>query len=166
MKKGGTVQKNILNIKKYSDIEKILFMYGKAIIENVEIFDYFISLQYSYGFYSNGNVVTSVHRRLYRSMISKGMKDDNPFLINGMFYSLLAKKKIIVTTKSNLDKLTKQNFPNAEKKLRSFNLFMKMLFSILGYERYFLLIRLLHPYSRLESQIHLLDDKYLDNNIY
>lgn len=43
---------------------------------------------------------------------------------------------------------------------------MKMLFSILGYERYFLLIRLLHPYSRLESQIHLLDDKYLDNNIY
>lgn len=99
-------------------------------------------------------------------MISKGMKDDNPFLINGMFYSLLAKKKIIVTTKSNLDKLTKQNFPNAEKKLRSFNLFMKMLFSILGYERYFLLIRLLHPYSRLESQIHLLDDKYLDNNIY
>ena len=166
LKKGGTVQKNILNIKKYSDIEKILFMYGKAIIENVKFFDCFISLQYSYGFYSNGNVVTSVHRRLYRSMVSKGMKDDNPFLINGVFYSLLAKKKLIVTTKSNLDKLTKQNFPNAEKKLKYFNLFMKMLFSILGYERYFLLIRLLHPYSRLESQIHLLDDKYLDNNIY
>lgn len=166
LKKGGTIQKNILNIRKYNDIEKILFIYGKAIIENAEIFDRFISLQYSYGFYSNGNIIAGVHRRLYRAMISKGMKDNNPFLIDGIFCSLLAKKKLLVATKANLDKLTKQNTPNAQRKLKYFNLFMKMLFSIVGYERYFLLIRLLYPYSRLESQIHLLDDKYLDNNIY
>lgn len=167
LKKGCISQKNISGIRNYADVKILMSLYAQAIQSKSDIFDRFISLQYSYNTYHNGQTITSVHRRLYRALVAKGHFYYHPFDVSQKsFYELLKKRGILVTSVINIDKMNKQNVPNVKNKLRRINLFFKMVYRILGYDRYFMMMRLLRPFSRYESQIYLLDDKYLTNNIY
>lgn len=166
LKRGNICQKNIQGIRDYLDIQKLTTIYSDAIQLNSDIFDHFISLDYSYNSFSDSSSIIRLHRRLYRALCDRGVELDNPFSQEGLFYSLLKSRNMIIKGKSNLDKLNKNNVSNVTKKLKRFNLCTKILYKILGFEKYFLFIRLLHPFSRLEAQIHLLDDKYMDSNLY
>lgn len=166
MKKGNVSQKNIFELRDYSDIQKITALYSDAIQQNSVVFDRFISLEYSYNSFDDGSALLRVHRRLYRALRNKGHLLGNPFSINSSYYKMLKQKKMLVKGKSNFDRLNKYNISNAKSKLILFNRFTKFLYRVLGFNKYFMFIRLLHPFSRLESQIHLLDDKYMNDNIY
>ena len=56
-----------------------------------------------------------------------------------------------------MDKSSKSNLAGAGRKLAVFNRGMRALKRIIGIERYILLLRLMRPYSRAESQLHLID---------
>ena len=72
---------------------------------------------------------------------------------------------MLEVSKVNLDKLTKENFEGVDRKLKIFNLGTRILYNIIGFEKYLLLIRLLRAFGRYESQIHIIDKQYDTNNI-
>lgn len=167
LKKGSVIQNNIVELTAYGDILPLTTAYAEAIHAQSDVFDRFITQIYSYNFFDNEDGVQVVHRRLYRSLKKHGEVIEQPFsTAKGSFHSLLKSKKMIITGAVNLDKATKKNLDGVDNKLRIFNKLSRLAFKTLGYERYMLLVRLLKPFGRYEVQIHLLDKKFDDRNIY
>ena len=159
--------RNIPDIRAYEDVSLLTNVYAQAIFNKVDVFDKYISESYSYNLYNNNIGISIVHRRLYRSLLQRGVIFQNPFFAEKKsFYSLLQSKKMISKGSTNLNKLNKNNLSNLSSKLKLFNFFMQVLYNIIGFKKYFLLIRLLRPYGRYESQIHLLDKRFNQNNIF
>ena len=167
LKKGNVIQNNILKIKEYDDIRLLTDIYAKAIYERKETFDQFINEKYTFNYFENGDLIKNFHRRIYRSLEMKGdVRFLEPFSVkeNSLYQTLKAKGMIKISL-SNFDKLTKDNFTGIECKLKLFNTMSRILYKLLGFERYLLFIRLLRSFGRYESQIHLIDKKYDNNNI-
>lgn len=167
LKRGNVVQNNITALQPYSDIVHLTSTYADAIKSQSILFDRFISQAYTYNTFDNGRQIEIVHRRLYRSLLSHDCSIRWPFsTTKESFYYLLFSKGLIAKTSVNLDKVTKSSLGGVSRKLCVFNSLTRILYKVLGYERYILLIRLMRPFSRYESQIHLLDKKYDTTNIF
>jgi len=166
LKEGNVVQNNVKNLKDYPDIKLVTDTYAAAINSQKNVFDRFIVENYQYNFFENGSPIIGFHRRLYRSLIEKGEVIIDPFSVNdSSFYSRLKKVGMIKPMKINIDRANKENLPNLKLKLSIFNRLLRLLYRALGLERYLTLIRLMRPYSRYESQIHLIDKQYDKGNI-
>lgn len=166
LKKGNVVQNNISNIKDYEDIKFLTNVYAKAIYSKKEIFDKYIQEKYSYGTFENGDVIKGFHRRIYRSLVNKGLAFDNPFSIaKDSLYQKLKLKGMTKSSKINIDKATKENLQGMDRKLKMFNTITRWLYKLVGFDKYLLLIRLMRPFSRFESQVHLITSDFDEENI-
>lgn len=166
MKKGNVVQNNISKIKDYEDIKLLTNVYANEIYNKRDIFDKYIKEKYSFGIFENGDAIKGFHRRIYRSLVNKGLLFENPFSIGNN--SLHQKLKVRGMTKSspiNIDKATKENLQGIGKKLKIFNSATRFLYKLIGFDKYLLLIRLMRPFSRFESQIHLITSDFDEENI-
>lgn len=74
MKKGIVYRKRIENLKEYDDLKLATDIYVKMLIKNANTFDKYISMQYSYATYDDGNSISSFHRRLYHGLTLSGKK--------------------------------------------------------------------------------------------
>ena len=161
-----TIQKNIENLPDYNDIHLILDYYKEFLKKNKDQILKFLKLSYTYNFYDNGVPIQNFHRRLYRSLCDKNVYIKDPFSCSkDSFFTLIKQKNIIANSKINIDKTTSKDINNISNKLRIINKCSRIVFKILGYNKYILLLRFLKVYSRFESQIHLLNKKYDSNNI-
>lgn len=152
LKCGTIARKRIENLKDYDDIINVSGIYRDAIVENAEVFDSFISQQYSYSAYDNGVKIASFHRRLYH-----GLKDytGNPFATSkGSFYDSIYKKGMIV--KENIDHASRQNVGNMEGKKRMLSYLYKVLYMAMGYKRYVMFLKSLYFYCRPEMHTFLI----------
>jgi len=166
LKNGIVIQNNVSSLYDYADIKLLTDKYAQYIKENREWFDRFIHLNYSYNYFEDGSVISGFHRRLYRSLITKGEKFEKPFSSSSSsFHARLKKAGMIRKNAINIDKVGKSNLKGMGSKLLLFNRLTRMVYRLLGFERYSLFVRLLRPYSRYESQIHLLDRRYDKENI-
>ncbi len=167
LKKGNVIQNNISNIKEYDDVKLLTDVYANAIQEKKDVFDKYINEKYSFNFYENGFVIKSFHRRIYRSLVIKGeYRFLNPFSTDEYsLYYILKNKGMMKHSVINLDKITKENLKGVDRKLKIFNVVTRFLYKIIGVEKYLLFIRLLRSFGRYESQIHIVDKKYDNNNI-
>ncbi|PYF75458.1 hypothetical protein [Pedobacter nutrimenti] len=166
LKKGNVIQNNIASLKKYEDVELLTNFYARAIQENSFIFDEFIKEKYKYGVFDNGVTIKKIHRRLYRALKNKGQVVHTPFSSEERsFYSSLQKLGMTKETPINIERTTKFTLQGFESKLMLFNRLMRLIYRLLGFERYLLLIRVFKPFSRYESQIHLLSKDYDKENI-
>jgi hypothetical protein len=166
MKNGEVIQNNITAIKNYQDVKLLTNAYGKAVYENREIFDSYINEKYSFGSFENGETITRLHRRIYRSLVDKDMSFENPFSVsNGSLYQILKSKGMFTKDVSNIGKVNRDNLQGIDRKLKMFNVVTRLLYKIIGVERYTLLIRLLGPFGRFESQIHLVSSDFDKDNI-
>ena len=166
MKKGNVVQNNISNIKEYEDIKLLTAFYSKVIFEDREVFDKYINEKYSFGTFENGVVIKGFHRRIYRSLVNKGLVFENPFSItNNSLYQKLKSNGMTKPSIINIDKATKENLQGVGKKLRMINIVTRLLYKLVGFEKYLLFIRLMRSFSRFETQIHLVTSNYDDENI-
>jgi hypothetical protein len=166
MKKGNVVQNNISNIKEYEDIKLLTAVYSKVIFEDREIFDKYIKEKYSFGTFENGDVIKGFHRRIYRSLVNKGLVFGNPFSIaNNSLHQKLKRNGMTKPSLLNIDKATKENLQGVGKKLKMVNSATRLLYKLVGFEKYLLFIRLMRSFSRFETQIHLVTSNYDDENI-
>lgn len=167
LKKGNVIQNNISKIKEYDDVKLLTDIYAKAIQGKKDLFDKYINEKYSFNFYENGFVIKSFHRRIYRSLVIKGeYRFLNPFSTDEYsLYYILKNKGMMKHSVINLDKITKENLKGVDRKLKIFNVVTRFLYKIIGVEKYLLFIRLLRSFGRYESQIHIVDKKYDNNNI-
>lgn len=168
LKKGVVVQNNISKLRNYDDIAILTEFYAKAIHSKRDVFDSFISQNYSYSKFNNGDSIMSFHRRLYRSLIDKGEVIYDPYETSSgnYFHTRLKKNGMIKKLSLTVEKTNRENLNGVESKLKMFSLLSRFFYKVIGLERYLLLLRLLKPFSRYESQIHLLDKKYDKENIW
>jgi hypothetical protein len=90
----------------------------------------------------------------------------NPFTTDKFsLYNVLKNKGMLNHRMVNFDKMTKKNLHNVNSKLKVFNIVTRFFYRLIGFENYFLFIRLLRSFGRYESQIHILNKKYDTNNI-
>lgn len=167
LKQGIIVQRNISNLQDYNDIKIITEVYKDAIIRQVDVFNRFITQEYSYNFFDNGIKIELFHRRLYRNLIDKGELFCNPFSIDSDSLYKRLKNKYLLSNKhcTDIDKMSISSASSLKRLLNLFNLFSICVFKIFGYRRYLMLLRLLRQFSRYESQIHLIDKKYISDNL-
>lgn len=135
-------------------------------------YDRYIKMPYGYNFYQNGLKIKYYHRRIYRRLVDEGHKFHNPFDSQEKdgFFSLLQSNNLLGdSSNEKMDKATEQNFPGFESKLKKINWGMKWVKRILGTDKYFLLLKFMQRYSRVENQTFLIREerdnyKFLNEN--
>ena len=153
---GKVVQGNIKDMVFRDDYSIIFEEYSKFILESH--FSKYIKHNYSYNYFNNNVYITKIHRSLYRRLVEDGKLTDNPFMSNGTFYSALKKNKVLKTI--NLDKTILENVPNVGSKIKIVNKLWSFLFSIVGSNNFFRILKLMRIYSKVENHVYLISDDY------
>lgn len=164
LSEGIREQRNISHLKNYSDLDILFSEYSESLKKEQALLKY-INLTYTYNTFKNGIKIIDYYRRLYAALIDKGEKLQDPFNPAESFYILLKKKGIIKAQRCDMSKVSKFDFPNFKKKLKIINKCSRLVYKIIGVNRYFLMVRLFRSYSAYETHIHLLYSKYDVNNI-
>ena len=155
MKQGIIVRKRIENLQEYKDLHLATEIYCKAIANNKDIFDEFIPLPYTYSSYDNGIPISTFHRRLYHGYSKKYGPARNPFSTNKeSFYSMIKKKGMIIN--DNIDKISKLNLSNMDRKRKMIGMLFYVLYKFMGYKRYVLFVKSLYNYCRPEWHLFLI----------
>jgi len=153
---GKVVQGNIKDMVFRDDYSIIFEEYSKFILESH--FSKYIKHNYSYNYFNNNVYINKIHRSLYRRLVEDGKLTDNPFMSNGTFYSALKKNKVLKTI--NLDKTILENVPNVGSKIKIVNKLWSFLFSIVGSNNFFRILKLMRIYSKVENHVYLISDDY------
>jgi hypothetical protein len=158
---GEVAQYNIDGLTFYPDLQPLIDRYMTAIQTDREIVLKFLGITYRYASFEDGSPIISFHRRLLRSAVDSGINFDNPFAVGaGSFHQRLIRSRLVLQDRSEsakMEKSTKNNMAGVDRKLAMVNQVMRWVKRVIGFRRYLLLLRLMRPYSRAESQLHLID---------
>lgn len=148
---GGSIeQKNIHKDLAYPDTLDLLKIYGDFLDKHKEIFIKYIDLPYTYNKFSNGHEITYFQRRLYNAYVK------NKSITENSFCQLVKEKKIINSCVNAVDKASVYNLPDIDSKISKLNSLFKLLFKVVGYNKYILIIKTMRYYSRYENHVFLL----------
>lgn len=161
----GTIyHTTIKSLKVYEDLLPLFNEYEKLLLESN--FIKYRKLNYTYNFFDGQIPISYIHRRLYRRLLQDNINMIYPFNTgHGSFFELLKKNKMISLETLLVDKRNRFNTPNLGRRLRCINTLSKIIYRIIGYNRYFMIIKLLKSYSRVENQVHLIDQTYSQKNV-
>lgn len=160
----GVIHKNFISLTSntYPYYQKLLSIYreetGKYSFADTK------NITYSYDFFSNQVRIQPYHRRLYRSLTeyySFSFKD--PFNSEGELYRIFQKNNLIDESTITF-KVNEKSFEGFDKNVKRLNKLMILLKFLIGTNKYFLLLKLLNRYSRIENQAFLIDelsDRYI-----
>lgn len=158
---GAIVQGNIKTLEVYFDYQKIFDLYANFIKQSD--FSRYVQLSYTYNYFSNQVSISSVYRKLFRRLHEDRKITTNPFKANNSFYLSLKSAKLINEKMLKTDKVSVATVTNLEQKTLMINKFFKILFKCIGANRFFLLVRLMRLYSKIENHVYLIDKSYLKN---
>lgn len=149
------VHQRLSNPEEYKDIELATAKYCQALISQEKTFNSFITQNYQYNYYDNGEKIENFHRRIYNGLVKDGKVVQNPFATNsGSLYQLFRKKSMIA--KEKIDSLTPQSLQGMDKKIKMLNVLFRLLYLLMGYQRYPLFIKSLYRYCQPESHSFLI----------
>ncbi|WP_051584739.1 hypothetical protein [Pedobacter jeongneungensis] len=157
--KDEVIQGNIKGLGMPSDLDIIFSHYTKAL--KTSNISKFISLSYSYNFFSNNQSISLVYRRLFRRLLDDGKVNYNPFEESATLYKALANHKLLTSEMAVNDKTNASNIGDIESKTIKINKFFTLLFKLIGAQRFFLLTRLMRLYSKPENHVYLIDKEYI-----
>lgn len=152
-------QKNIKNLEIYSDLDQLFFIYAKYL--NASECTKYFNLKYTYNQFSNGYLISNIFRRLFRRLLEDGKILANPFNSNGDFYKALVINNLLKSKISANDNLSIKNTDNIERKTIVVNKLLKIVFKLIGFDKFFMLIRVFRLYSMVENHVYLIDKEYL-----
>ena len=158
---GNIVQSNIKDFGVYTDYQKIFDLYSNFIKQSD--FSRFVKLGYTYNYFSNQVAISSVYRKLFRRLYEDEKITSNPFDYNNSFYLSLKQAKLINEKLIKTDKVSIATAKNVEQKTLIINKLLKILFNCIGANRFFMLMRLMRLYSKIENHVYLIDKSYLKN---
>jgi hypothetical protein len=160
---GQVVQYNIDGLNLYPDLDPVIERYVQGVKDMAATVLRFMGKPYLYANYDNGRPILSFHRRLYRGTLEVDLPLGNPFSTAPQsLFSRLQKSALLGgnTGGASVDKSNKNNLDGIGRKLALFNRLMRGLKAVIGFDNYLLLLRLMRPYSRPESQLHLIDQRF------
>ncbi|RYX91151.1 hypothetical protein EON78_06785 [bacterium] len=152
-------QDNISSLRQYEDISLIMDQYSLAL--KTSSFLRFVKMPYSFSYFSNGIEVTKTYRRLYRRMTEDGNIIPRPFDSEGSFYKSLKESRVLNKNLTLADKKSVAKLHGVGRKLLIINRIFFYSFKILGSEKFFMLIRLMRIYSKVENHVYLINEAYL-----
>jgi hypothetical protein len=124
-------------------------------------------MKYSYNQFENSLPILNLHRRLYRRLLNDGKINGNPFSTDDKtFFSMLKENNMILKQFSIIDKSNRFNTTNMEGKIKFVNSLFRLLYKLIGHQRYFKLIKVFREYSKIENHVHLIDKSYMTNNVF
>jgi hypothetical protein len=156
--KGSVVQGNIKTLAVYDDAKQIFDIYAEFIAQSD--FSKYVQLNYSYNLFSNGVAIASLYRKLFRRLLEDGKVNFNPFMASGKFYISLKENGLISESIVANDKKNLNNLPNSETTTIKINRILKLVFKLLGVQKFFMLVRLMRLYSKPENHVYLIDKSY------
>jgi hypothetical protein len=158
---GQVAQYNIDGLSLYPDLSPLIDRYMQAIQAMRTTVLQFLGKAYAYGSFADGSPILAFHRRLYRSAVESGMTIGDPFSAQpGSFLQTLRERALVIPAGTgNIEKSNKFNLSGVDRKLVLFNRLMRLTKRLIGFKNYLLLLRLMRPYSRVESQLHLIDSR-------
>lgn len=156
---GEIIQGNIENFDDYDDFKEIFDKYSEFIKKSE--FTKYIELVYSYNYFSNGIMISRIYRALFRRLFEDNKINSNPFDANGTFYFSLEKSKVLNPQMQKADKVTMGTVANIERKTILINKLFDVMFKVLGANKFFMIVRLMRSYSKIENHVYLIDRGYL-----
>lgn len=154
---GNIIQDKVLKEQKYPDIALILDYYKNALLENKEIFLNYIDLDYSYNYSTTRGNITYFQRRLYNGLLQNEVQIEN-----SSFMDIINRKNIMPGNSHDLN-VDKVSIHSAgilyDRKINMLNKILKVLFKIIGYNRYVILIKAMRYYSRFENHHFLIKSR-------
>ncbi|MES2454324.1 MAG: hypothetical protein V4594_02235 [Bacteroidota bacterium] len=153
------VQGNIKGMETTPDLRIIFDEYGEYLRNSN--FSKFIQQPYSYFYFSNGSYVSMTYRKLFRRLLEDGKITSNPFDAYGDFYKALKDSRLLNEKMASSDKSSVSNVSGVESKTLRINKLLKLCFKLIGPEKFFLLVRLMRLYSKIENHPYLIDGSYL-----
>lgn len=166
--RGNIIQNNIRGGLSYIDVDVLFVRYREFLLENRDVFERYINLDYTYNYFGDGTPIISFYRRIYRACLLKDETVNNPFDINGenSFYLQLKNHHLLDKSSTVVDKVSRYNISNMSRKLHFVNVIMLMLKKVLGVNRFLLLVRLFRAYSRYETFVFMYNWKYKKSNLF
>ncbi len=156
-------------LKRFPLMDLLCKQYRSILLEN-KLFEY-KSYKYSYNFYRNGDPVSPLHRRIYRRLKDLRIYEGtNPFEVGkGSLYDKFKINNLLFEKDRNLEGQNETNMDSFDTKVEKINLGMRLMKSVLGIEKYFLLVKFFQRYFRFENQYFLIKEyrnqyKYLNEN--
>ena len=153
------------NIEMYPSFIPIIKEYKELEMKNG--YERFTKMHYSFNEYSNGIAIAGYHRRLYRSCLKEYVGQD-PFSSEGGFYQNLRKSKLLVEKKNQTIKAyggRQMNQSRRTKFMRLFENIARPFKSLIGTERYFMILVHGRTLFTLENQTFLMQDmEKIDKN--
>lgn len=153
------VSQDNISLRAYSDIDLIMNEYSIALKDS--LFSKFVKMPYSFAYFTNGIEITKTYRRLYRRITEDGNIMEKPFDAEGKFYSALKNSGVLNRNLTLADKKSVARLEGVSRKLSIINRIFYYSFKLLGSEKFFMLVRLMRIYSKVENHVYLIDDKYL-----
>lgn len=149
----------------FEDVKMMMDFYSEALKKSESTMRDYLDLKYSYSTYDNGCPIEKFHRRLYR----KVSEIDDKYFVNpyssgeGSLYDILRKRRLVQNTNTSKGNVATNS--KTDGWLVCLNKFMRLVCKFVGYRRYLMFLRLMKHFSRYESQIFLLDDRFINCNI-
>jgi hypothetical protein len=156
--KGEIEQKNLDNFVTPEDLKPLFKLYSSLLNEGS--YDKYLNLPYSYNFFDNNVMISAVYRKLFRRLLEDQKADLNPFNSKGSFYRSLKKARLIKDSMVKTDKVWVKDVNNLEGKVLFINRVLKLVYKIVGADRFFLITRLMRLYSKTENHVYLIDESY------
>jgi hypothetical protein len=160
---GAIAQGNIDGLDIYDDLGPVVECYMRAIQSLKDVVTRFLGRPYAYATFANEVPILAFHRRLYRAAREEDSFLGDPFAVgSGSFFKMLERAGLILPNggQAGFEKLNKTTLSGVDRKLALFNRLMQFTKRVIGFTNYMLLLRLMRPYSRAESQLHLLGKKF------
>lgn len=168
-RKGDLIHKNHREYKfsDFPEIDQLYKWYGEQLQK--WNFKKYISIDYGYSKFDNGTFIKHYHRRLYRRLLMDDAKIEKPFSTNSdqnNFYKLLNDNNLISKSKENIDKANEVTLDSFDSKVKIINKFMILFKSVIGTDKYFLLMKFFQRYSKVENQHFLLKEYRKDYRFF
>ncbi len=131
------------------DLQSLYDEYRKT-VEDVGAFRRFRDIKYSFGSFSNGDHITHLARRVYSIRLANFAGMD-PFNSDGAVFKYMRRANLLSSTDGS-GKMNSLNFNRKDKRIWALNHLFKLALSILGCDRYTMLMKYLSYISILRNQ--------------
>jgi hypothetical protein len=118
----------------------------------------FSMMPYKYKYFSNGEPIYDIHRRLFRTLKMKGCSFDTPFDSGGLFFKLLKKDGLIFHEETVPDVINKKVAFNRDKQAARLIRYLRLFKMVFGLNNYLKLKKAAGFIQREENQLWLIRD--------
>jgi len=155
---GNVLQKNIANMNDYEDIKPILKLYGNILKDKKDVVAKYFNFNYSYSKFENGSNISIIHRQLFRAVLEHGLKINRPFTPDSVFYKATERINLNNTKSDSFNKISRREAEQKYKsKITKLNNLFRVLYKIIGPDKFFLMIRVFSAYRRQKDHFYLID---------